>query len=169
MNEISFSSSCLRRHGISLGVLKLLHEEYDSLYPLGSLFCNTMVHCARCNLVDSFQYIVDNIPENNRPSLFDRSVSDSLKFCASNGNIAIFDILYNSPNTKEYVTEKDLNIAIRKAAKHGHPTMINHLFKYLASESSSSSGRQPRWRRDRIEKPPMGISIALMCSIQRCA
>ncbi|GAM26214.1 hypothetical protein SAMD00019534_093890 [Acytostelium subglobosum LB1] len=160
----TLSTHSFGKRGISLGVLKVLHEEFNCLYSLDSLWVNAMAHCARCNLVDSFKYMVDNIPTGNRSSFLDNAVKNSLKNCASNGNIEVFDLLWSSTTTNKYLSEKELNNAIRTAAKHGQPTMVDHLFKCLAkvTTESSSSRKQQIHLRQGEETPTMEMSEAML-------
>ncbi|GAM23521.1 hypothetical protein SAMD00019534_066960 [Acytostelium subglobosum LB1] len=131
-NDIKFK----RRGGISVDMLKVLHEEFNCLFVLTKLWKAILSRSVHCNMLGSVQYILDSMPSPKFQQLLssddhpnDMSYYWLLWRCAKNDNIAMFDALFNI-RLVDQNDRMDIRATINEAADSSHESFIKHLYKY---------------------------------------
>ncbi|GAM26898.1 LOW QUALITY PROTEIN: hypothetical protein SAMD00019534_100730, partial [Acytostelium subglobosum LB1] len=119
-----FRSRC----GVSIGMLKILHEEAKLLNNHTALLNQVLYHSTKNNSMDSVQYIMDNI---RAPLRLDRSlnqvITKSLVRCAKVGNIAMFEAIINADILSHYPLRHFIKEILYPALDHGQESFIKHL------------------------------------------
>ncbi|GAM25639.1 hypothetical protein SAMD00019534_088140 [Acytostelium subglobosum LB1] len=131
------SSVQLNNRGVSVEMLKLLHEDYRCLFRLTRLWHAALLHSTRCNMVDSVQYIIDNMPTpaegyGDSGSLLPRC----LRHCAKVGNITMFRVFVSAHAGARYIWLNDLRLMISKALNNGQAEFIKYLYDHHVGNDS---------------------------------
>ncbi|GAM19294.1 hypothetical protein SAMD00019534_024690 [Acytostelium subglobosum LB1] len=129
-NRIGLRHS-LERRGIRLAMLRLLHEEFHILFDLTELWQAALLHSTRCNIIDSVQYILDNMPSRAQIHFPVQLLSKCLQKCAKSGNIDMFQSFISTSFGAEYLTNgRDIKNIIDAAKDNGQETFIKHLLQH---------------------------------------
>ncbi|GAM20858.1 hypothetical protein SAMD00019534_040330 [Acytostelium subglobosum LB1] len=118
----------------------MLHEDFNCLFVLPRLWQPALAHSVKCNMLDSVQYIIDNLPALDldkwgyRMFLHNTEGPNSLNTlftqCAKDGNIAIFQELAKSSVGAEYLKTMPMRYVISEAIDHGHEAFLKHLYQH---------------------------------------
>ncbi|GAM26858.1 hypothetical protein SAMD00019534_100330 [Acytostelium subglobosum LB1] len=115
-----------KRDAVKVGMLKVLHEEFNYLFSFTSLWEQALFSSIRCNMLDSVQYIMAGVPS----SLNEKTFTNCLKLCAQKCNIDIFQVLSSSVVGSKQLKDCDLGEMVRQARDRGHESFIKHLFDH---------------------------------------
>ncbi|GAM24570.1 hypothetical protein SAMD00019534_077450 [Acytostelium subglobosum LB1] len=162
------------RRGVDVSMLKMLHEEFNCLYSLTNLWLSALKHSAKCNMLDSVQYILDNIPQVVRKQgdekegdkeedddIMDYQILEKcLMRCAKIGNVTIFQAFAKSAVGIKYLKKKNISEIIDEAADRGQEAFIKHLFKHHVGNENITTRCEDKLR-DLLEAPPAGGSMEL--------
>ncbi|GAM26296.1 hypothetical protein SAMD00019534_094710 [Acytostelium subglobosum LB1] len=127
-----------RSQGISVAMLRLLHEEFNCLFTVDRLWIFVLMRCIQSNALDCVQYMIDHVPD---PALIVeaeqqecRGLKDCMKQCGASGNIEIFELLSRSSIgvqllNKIALREVTLRSIFTAAADHSQEAVIKQLCK----------------------------------------
>ncbi|GAM19126.1 hypothetical protein SAMD00019534_023010 [Acytostelium subglobosum LB1] len=117
------------RHGVSVEMLKMLHEEFDRLYSDTDLLKMLLEHSIRCNIPESVQYIIENIPPKANTFALKKSCAGYIKYLGKHGNVNIFNTLCSkSWMVSELLKPNRLSTLIVDAANNGHVDFIRCIY-----------------------------------------
>ncbi|GAM26860.1 hypothetical protein SAMD00019534_100350 [Acytostelium subglobosum LB1] len=116
-----------KRCGVKVGMLKVLHEEFNCLYRIKQLWDVALLRSARCNMVDSVQYILDNLPSD-----YDQKsigvLQSFLQQCATSGSSNMLQVLSQSTaGAKLLKTYDNFGGLVQRALENGHESFVEHL------------------------------------------
>ncbi|GAM19304.1 hypothetical protein SAMD00019534_024790 [Acytostelium subglobosum LB1] len=120
-------SNDFERRGVRVDMLRLFHEEFHILFVHTELWRVALLHSAKCNMLDSVQYILDNMPPTESESW---DLDTCLKHCAKSGNAAMFQSLIKSNEGTKYLNNRDIRDLIDIAADRGHESFIKYLLQH---------------------------------------
>ncbi|GAM17233.1 hypothetical protein SAMD00019534_004080 [Acytostelium subglobosum LB1] len=124
------SMSFKGRHGISVDMLRVLHKEFDMLFPIKPLCESILLHAVSCNQFESVKYLLNNWPSLSNLSSYDLppSFGQSMRQCCSKSNVPMFELLCQAfPNTKtHYIYSQSFALAVIAAAKKGPLSFVNY-------------------------------------------
>ncbi|GAM26857.1 hypothetical protein SAMD00019534_100320 [Acytostelium subglobosum LB1] len=144
----------IRGRGISVAMLKVLHEEFGCLYSLKTLKSEALRHSVKYNQMDSVQYILENHPSW---VIEDPLISSYLCQCAKQGNIEMFQLLMRSVRITRYL-RNDINHVVKVAWDHGHVEFIKYIFeKYIGNTIITKNSEH--YVRACFETPPNPSSM----------
>ncbi|GAM19302.1 hypothetical protein SAMD00019534_024770 [Acytostelium subglobosum LB1] len=118
----------LRRPGVRVDMLRMLHKEFKCLYAFSYLWEGALMHSAKYSMLDSVQYIINNMPPHLEVTT--GMLIKCLKQCAKSGNIDMFQTFIKLPVGTRYLfyqSNRDIKRIIEKAVDHGQESFINHL------------------------------------------
>ncbi|GAM26871.1 hypothetical protein SAMD00019534_100460 [Acytostelium subglobosum LB1] len=116
-----------KRPGVSVGILKILHEEFNCLFAFKELWMPVLRHSIHHNMVDSVKYILDRAPDNQDLNVL---ISSHLIQFAKDNNVAMFEIFNKSTFGAKFIKMDDFGRLIKEAASKGHESFIQHLLKH---------------------------------------
>ncbi|GAM22522.1 hypothetical protein SAMD00019534_056970 [Acytostelium subglobosum LB1] len=125
-----------KRRGITLGMLRLLHEEFDCLFARIIIWHMALMHSIKCNMVDSVRYIFEHLPDKaldddqmySHQQLSEHLIQSCLERCAKYGNITIFLMIIETPQGSKYLgTTDSIYEAIEIALDQGREDFLKHL------------------------------------------
>ncbi|GAM26928.1 hypothetical protein SAMD00019534_101030 [Acytostelium subglobosum LB1] len=119
-----------KRRGVGVVVLKVLHEEFNSLFGLTELWHRALMHSIKCNMMDSVQYILDNMPwpEPSQPDVaLNILIGKCLGRCAKAGNMLMFQLLNKWPFVANFIEKNSITDIITIANDHGHQSIVEYL------------------------------------------
>ncbi|GAM26965.1 hypothetical protein SAMD00019534_101400 [Acytostelium subglobosum LB1] len=132
LTEVKFN-----RPGISVAMLKVLNEEFGCLFHIIRLWQAALIHSTSCNMVQSVQYMLDNMGVGMSMQLYDDDEKDviviCLLHCAKDGNVNMFHMLVQSNIGAKYLDNLWLiNIGhiVEEALDHGHEAFIKYLHQH---------------------------------------
>ncbi|GAM19496.1 hypothetical protein SAMD00019534_026710 [Acytostelium subglobosum LB1] len=127
IDQLFFGVIKLRR-GVSVAMLKVLHEEFNCLFTFDIIWNACLYRSTKCNMLSSVQYIVDNMPTT--VNLEWDGLAECRIRCALNGSVEIFKLLTESA----IFTDESLNpwrrddfgdiLSVAKDA--GHEAFVKH-------------------------------------------
>ncbi|GAM26901.1 hypothetical protein SAMD00019534_100760 [Acytostelium subglobosum LB1] len=120
-----------RRRSISVGMLRMLHEEFKCLYSLKDLCRSVLTHSIICNLADNVEYIMNNMPMELDHGIFNWYINkeEGLVKCAKHGYITTFKAFATSPVGAKYLSREDITNIIMAAFNNGQEEFIKYLYK----------------------------------------
>ncbi|GAM19301.1 hypothetical protein SAMD00019534_024760 [Acytostelium subglobosum LB1] len=122
------SFNMFRRHGVRVDMLRMLHEEFNLLF-LTILWEAVLRHSAKCDMMDSVQYVLENMPPAH--SIPSQLLFRCLNECAKSGNVDMFQAFIKTPDGTIYLSNsRDIKRIIEKAADRSHLSIIKHLFQH---------------------------------------
>ncbi|GAM26066.1 hypothetical protein SAMD00019534_092410 [Acytostelium subglobosum LB1] len=90
----------LKRQGVSVDMLRVLHEEFECLFLLHNLFDRVLANSAKHKMSASVQYIMDNLPDDQTTWIdFDHF----FRRCAKDGNIEYLRMLNETQQGQRYL------------------------------------------------------------------
>ncbi|GAM19442.1 hypothetical protein SAMD00019534_026170 [Acytostelium subglobosum LB1] len=116
-----------KRRGVSVEMLRVLHEEFNSLFGPDNnrtVWQAVLIHSVHCNMLDSVRYILQHMPAAgvSQDTLF-----TCLEECAKSGNIDIFEA-FTSGLPAKYFKSFYFNSIVSKAVNNGHESFIKQLY-----------------------------------------
>ncbi|GAM26940.1 hypothetical protein SAMD00019534_101150 [Acytostelium subglobosum LB1] len=122
----------LKRPGVSIGMLRLLHEEFNCLFNQhNDIWQVALTHSIKCNMMDSVQYIIDNIPELDITLTPECVVNELLLKClcqcAIDGNIPMMVMLTKYPIFAEYMVMGSVDYMVQCAVDNGQQSFIKYM------------------------------------------
>ncbi|GAM26929.1 hypothetical protein SAMD00019534_101040 [Acytostelium subglobosum LB1] len=149
--------------GVRVGMLRLLHEEFNCLFGLRSLWEVALTHSVRCNMVDSVQYILDNLTLNSE--LYNM-LPKCLRRCAKAGNINMFQLICSTPTCKQFLMDNLFDATIDVAVDHTQEQFVNMCINFIMAKEQSQVGPRrfsmPVWC---SHLPTVNINIQWTCCI----
>ncbi|GAM26932.1 hypothetical protein SAMD00019534_101070 [Acytostelium subglobosum LB1] len=126
-----------KRPGVSVGILRVLHEEFNCLFRFKILWQKALTHSVKCNMIDSVQYIIDNMPwPEPYPSAYDQLMYTCLDRCAKACNIDMLQLLYKSHSIGQFIKDSKLRL-ITHAIDYGHQSFVDHLTQIVGLGTKS--------------------------------
>ncbi|GAM19361.1 hypothetical protein SAMD00019534_025360 [Acytostelium subglobosum LB1] len=119
----------LKRPGVSVNVLKVLHEDYDRLYH-DDLWKMTLLHSIRSQQADSVQYIIDHLPPTKESTMIE-CIHTWMTHIVAHGNVAIINSI--SPRVFRYLLPMHcdlLSTALMVAIADGYEEVIKYLYTH---------------------------------------
>ncbi|GAM26065.1 hypothetical protein SAMD00019534_092400 [Acytostelium subglobosum LB1] len=114
----------LKRQGVSVGVLRVLHEEFGCLFLFHQLLDNILINTAKFKMSASVQYIMDNLPDH----MSVRILEHFFYRCVKDGNIEYLRMLNETQQGQRYlkgISENDDKPAAT-ALSRGHVEFIEY-------------------------------------------
>ncbi|GAM19168.1 hypothetical protein SAMD00019534_023430 [Acytostelium subglobosum LB1] len=132
-----------RSRGISVGILRMMHEYGQCLYRYRYIWHRALLHSVKCNMMDSVQYIIDNVHdiEMNIFSPEYDVIYKCLMRCAKAGNISMFNLLINTQIGGECLSYTDVNELVKVACDHSQMDFLQHLVDN--HNGNGSPGKMP--------------------------
>ncbi|GAM26434.1 hypothetical protein SAMD00019534_096090 [Acytostelium subglobosum LB1] len=125
----TYVTACdFKRPGISVGMLKLLHEEYDILFNVEvGLWSKALIYSTKCNIMESVQYILANISTAWRESHADeveQTIINCMVQCVNDDNIPMLQCLIDMEPT---TFQQHCEYINHRAIQFGHESIVRHL------------------------------------------
>ncbi|GAM26889.1 hypothetical protein SAMD00019534_100640 [Acytostelium subglobosum LB1] len=129
-----------KRRGVSVSMLRMLHEEFNCLFGHTSFWEVALKHSIKCNMVDSVQYILKSMPEYVS-SRADHEMHTLIKGCfhrcAKHDNANMFKVIVDrSRVARDHLREHDIRDLIKVAWDRSHKSFIKHLIKHHVGNST---------------------------------
>ncbi|GAM19129.1 hypothetical protein SAMD00019534_023040 [Acytostelium subglobosum LB1] len=124
-----------KRLGVSIDMLKLLHEEFNILYKYDErvmLWSRLLGQSIKSSKVDSVQYILKHMGYNAslEMSTLEFVLSQHRENIGMNGSIDLYDALCADTNCAKVLFQMHFGLEhiLRMAAAHGHSDLIKHIY-----------------------------------------
>ncbi|GAM19298.1 hypothetical protein SAMD00019534_024730 [Acytostelium subglobosum LB1] len=144
------------RRGVRVDMLRMLHGEFNCLFELPNLWEEVLRHSVKCNMMDSVQYILDNM--SHAQSIPTDLLTKCLRQCAKTGNVDMFQAFIKTPVGTKYLinSNRDMKEIIEKVVDNGHLSIIKHLFQHHVGNGHISEERETQIR-DALVMPPSSV------------
>ncbi|GAM22514.1 hypothetical protein SAMD00019534_056890 [Acytostelium subglobosum LB1] len=109
--------------GITLDMLRMLHEEFQCLFMFTNVWSAILLHSIKHNMTKSANYILDNMSQVHSKLLIGKCANR----CAKAGNITIFQTLIKTDMGAKYLEKINLYQVIDLALDHGRENFLNYL------------------------------------------
>ncbi|GAM26861.1 hypothetical protein SAMD00019534_100360 [Acytostelium subglobosum LB1] len=155
-----------QRRSVKVGMLTMLHEEFNCLFKLTELFKAALLHSTKNNMLDSVQYIMDNMPSDIEFHEKDRTFPACLQHCAVTGDINMFQMFSKSTAVgARLLLEYKLDDMIEEARDRGHESFIKHLFKHHVGNDTITESSEICIR-DSLTSTGDSLSVTLLSAIR---